>query len=76
MEIIFNQRILGIDFNLYKKWIEYQITLETNRSNIENDHVKPVCMFNISDDKELKHAFNSEHTNVIQRSSFSERCKI
>ena len=37
--------ILGIDIDLYRKWIEYQMTPEMNWSNIEIDHVKQlVCL--------------------------------
>ena len=55
--------ILGIVINLYKKGIEYQFTPDMNWSNIEIDHVKPICMFNKTDDEELKLAFNWKETN-------------
>ena len=32
----------GIDIETYRKWIEYQMTLEMDWTNIEIDHVKPV----------------------------------
>ena len=50
--------ILGIDINFHKKWIGFQFTPEMNWSNIEIDHVKPICMFIVSDDEQLKEAFN------------------
>ena len=31
--------ILGIDIDLYRKWLEFQFTPEMNRENIEIDHV-------------------------------------
>ena len=34
--------VLGIDIDLYRKWIEYQMTPEKNWSNIEIDHVKSI----------------------------------
>ena len=34
--------ILGIDIDLYRKWLEFQFTPEMNWSNIEIDHVKPL----------------------------------
>ena len=49
--------ILGIDINTYKLWIEYQFTPEMNWSNIEIDHVKPICLFDVSKDEELREAF-------------------
>ena len=43
--------ILGINTNTYKRWIEFQLSREMNWSNIEIDHVKPICLFNVSDDE-------------------------
>ena len=45
--------ILGIDIKTYGKWIEWQMTPEMNWSNFEIDHVKPICLFDISKDDEL-----------------------
>ena len=50
--------ILGIDIDLYRKWLEFQFTPEMNWENIEIDHVKPICMIDIAKDNELKEAFN------------------
>ena len=50
--------ISGIDIDLHRKWIEGQLTPEMNWTNIELDHVKPICMFDISDNEQLKEAFN------------------
>ena len=37
--------LLGIDINLYRKWLEIQFTPDMNWGNIEIDHVKPtVCL--------------------------------
>ena len=52
------REILGIDIDLYRKWLEFQFTPEMNWSNIEVDHIKPICMFDVSDDEQLKEAFN------------------
>ena len=54
--------ILGIDINLYRKWLEFQFSTEMNWENIEIDHVKPICMFDITKDEELKEAFNWKNT--------------
>ena len=53
---------LGIDINIYKRWIEWQFTPEMNWSNTEVDHAKPICMFDVSNDEELKEAFNWKNT--------------
>ena len=62
---ISTKEILGIDINLYKKWIEWQFTPEMNWSNREVDHVKPICMFDVSDDEQLKEAFNWRNTQPL-----------
>ena len=45
---------LGLDIDTYKRWIEFQFTPEMNWSNVEIYHVKPIVLFNVSDEKELK----------------------
>ena len=50
--------ILGMDINTYRKWIQFQMTTEMNCSKIDTDHVKPICSFDKSKDKELELAFN------------------
>ena len=57
--------ILGIDINSYRRWIEWQMTPEKNWSNIEFDHVKPICMFDVSKDEELKEAFSWKNTQPV-----------
>ena len=37
--------ILGIDIETYGRWIEWQMAPEMRWSNIELEHVKPICMF-------------------------------
>ena len=59
------KKILGIDIETYKKWIEYQMTPEMNWSNIEIDHVKAICLFDISNDEQLKEAFNWKNTQPL-----------
>ena len=48
------KEILGIDNDSYKKWTEFQFTPEMNWDNTEIDHVKSICMFDVSKDEELK----------------------
>ena len=50
--------ISGIDIDLYRKWIEYQFTPEMNWTNIELDHIKPICIIDVSNDEKLKEAFS------------------
>ena len=59
------KEILGIDIETYKKWIEYQMTPEMNWSNIEIDHVKAICLFDVSKDEELREAFNWRTTQPL-----------
>ena len=48
---------LGINVVIYEKWIEFQMTPEMNRLIIETDHVKPICLFDVSKHFELRDAF-------------------
>ena len=57
--------ILGIDIDLYRKWLEFQITPEMNWENIEIDHVKPICMFDVTKDGELREAFSWKNTQPL-----------
>ena len=34
-------------------------------SNIEIDHVKPICMFDVSNDEEIKEALNWKNTQTL-----------
>ena len=38
------------------------MTPEMNWNNIEIDHVKPICMFDVTEDEESKFAFNWKNT--------------
>ena len=57
--------ILGIDIDLYKKRLEFQFSPEMNWENIEIDHVKPICLFVVTKDEELKEAFNWRNTQPL-----------
>ena len=57
--------ILGIDIDAHKKWLEFQFSPEMNWSNIEIDHVKPICMFDVTKDDELREAFNWKNTQPL-----------
>ena len=43
------------------------MTPEMIWTNKEIDQVKPICMFKISDDKELKLAFNWKNTQPLHK---------
>ena len=57
--------ILGIDNKTYKSWIKFQMTPEMNWSNIEMDHVKPICTFDVSKHEELREAFSWKNTQPL-----------
>ena len=56
------KKTLGLDFDTYRKWIEYQMIPEMNWLNIEIYHVRPISSFDISKDKELMEAFCWKNT--------------
>ena len=59
------KEILGNDVDSYRKWIAFQFTPEMNWSNIEIDHFKPICMFDVSKDERLREAFNWKNTQPL-----------
>ena len=65
--------ILGMDIDLYRKWIEFQFTTEMNWTNIELDDVKPICMFDISDDEQLKEAFSWKNTQPLLKQDHRQK---
>ena len=64
---------LGIDIETYKKRIEYQMTPEMNWSNIEVNHVKPICLFDVSKDEELGEAFNWKNTQPLLKHDHQQK---
>ena len=42
------KEILVVGIDTYRKWIEFQFTPEMNWLNIEIDHVKSICLFDVS----------------------------
>ena len=51
------KEFLGIDFDTYRKWIEYQMTPAMNSTKIEIDHVRPFYLFDASSNDTLREAF-------------------
>ena len=56
---------LGMDIDLYRKWIEFQMNPDMKWSNTELDHVKSIYMFDVSDDEQLKKAFSWKNTQPL-----------
>ena len=67
------KKILGIDIETYKNWIEYQMTPEMNWSNIEIDHVKVNSLFDVSKDEELGEASNWKNTQPLLKEVHQEK---
>ena len=62
---ISTKEILGIDNDIYRNSIKFQITPETYWTNIEIEHVKPISMFDVSDDEQLKEPFKQRNTQPL-----------
>ena len=64
---------LGIDINTYKRWIEFQMTPEMKWSKIEIGHVKPICMFDVSKDEEIKLAYSWKNTQLLLKNDHQQK---
>ena len=67
------KKILGIDLDTYRKWLEFQFTLEMNWQNIEIDHVKPICVLDVSKDEELGEAFSWKNTQPLLKHNLQQK---
>ena len=65
--------ILGLDIDLYRKWLEFQFTPEMNWENIEIDHVKPIGLFDVSDDEQFKEAFSGKNTQPLLKHDHQQK---
>ena len=65
--------ILGIDIDLCRKWIELQFTPEMTWDKIEIDHVKAICLFDVSKDEELREAFNWKNTRPLLKQNHRQK---
>ena len=70
---ISTKEILGIDIETYKKWIEWQMTPDMTWNNIQIDDVKPICLFDVTNDEELKEAFNWKNTQPLLKEVHSHK---
>ena len=59
------KEFLGKGIDTYKRWIKHQMNPDMNWTNIEIDHVQPICMFDFLKDKELKQAFCRKNTQSL-----------
>ena len=59
------KNILSIIKDAYRKWIEFQMIPGTNWSNLEIIQVKPICMFDLNEDEQLKDASNWKKGNIF-----------
>ena len=65
--------ILGIEIETYKRWIKWQMAPDMTWENIEIDHVRPISSFDISDDEQLKEAFNWRNTHPFLEESHQKK---
>ena len=70
---ISTKEILGIDIETYIKRIEWQMTPDMTWNNIQIDHVKPICLFDVTKDEELKEAFNWKNTQPLLKEVHSHK---
>ena len=69
----FTKDIIGIDIDSYRKWLEFQMTPEINWSNIEKEHFKAICVFDVSKDEELREAFNWKNTQPLLKHDHQQK---
>ena len=67
--------ILGINIEIYRRWIEWHMTPEVNWSIIEIDHVKPIGKFDVSKDGELREAFFWKNTQPLLKQDHQKKGK-
>ena len=65
--------VLGIDIDTYKKWLDFQFTPEINWDNFEIDHVKAICLFDMSKDEELGEAFIWKSTQPLLKNNHQKK---
>ena len=59
------KEILGIDINTYKKWLEFRVTPDMTWDNLQTDHLRPICLFDVSKNEELTEAFSWKNTQPL-----------
>ena len=67
--------MLNIDIETYRKWIKIRFTPEMTWDSIEIDHVKAICMFDVSKEEELKEAFSWKETQPLLKQNHQQKGK-
>ena len=67
--------LLGIDIELCRMWIEYQMSPELNWNDIHIDLVKPILSYDVSKDEELREAFNCKSSNLYLKKTILKEVK-
>ena len=49
------------------------MTPDMTRNNIQIDHVKPICLFDVTKDEELKEAFNWRNTQPLLKKDHQQK---
>ena len=65
--------ILGIDLDTYRKWVEFQKIPDITWDKIEIDHVKAICLFDVSKEEELREAFNWKNTQPLLKQDHQQK---
>ena len=65
--------ILEVAMETYLKWIESQFTPEMNWQNIETDHVKAICMFDVTKDEEIREAIAWKNTQPLLKQDHRQK---
>ena len=64
---------LGFDIENYRKSLGWQMTPEKNWTNIEIDHVKAICLFDVTKAEELREAFNWKNTQPLLKEDHRQK---
>ena len=62
-----------LDFDSYKRWIEFQQTLDIKWLNIEINHLNTISFLDVSKDEDLHKAFNWLKIQPLSKISSSQR---
>ena len=62
-----------MDIDTYRKGLEFQFTPEMNWNKIEIDHVKAICLFDVSKDEKLGEAFHWKNTQPLLKHDHQQK---
>ena len=69
------RELLVIDIEAYRRWTEWQLSPDTNWQNIEIDHVKAICFFDVSKHEHLKLAFSWKNTQPLLKHDHQQKVR-